>query len=91
MTISHRTYVKRDPEDVYQTLTSADAWNTWFTDETSININEFGTGQIQFVWKDFGVEQTDFKDGGEIIEAIPHKSFIFQWTLVILLQQSAFS
>ncbi|MBY6038052.1 SRPBCC domain-containing protein [Fictibacillus nanhaiensis] len=78
--LTHRTFIKVAPEQVYQILTTAEGWNTWFTDHTSLYIEPNGTGEIRLRWTEFGKNQENMEDGGKIIEAIPHKTFIFQWS-----------
>ncbi len=77
--IKHSTYIKTTPKRVFDTLTSAEGWNAWFTDETTLNWNEDGTGEITLRWKAFGAQKQDFVDGGKIVEAKPNSSFVFQW------------
>lgn len=77
--IKHQTYIKVKPEKVFQTLTTADGWNAWFTDGTTINLHRDGTGEIWLRWSYGDNHQREIVDGGKIIETIPYKSFIFQW------------
>ncbi|MDX8361444.1 SRPBCC domain-containing protein [Cytobacillus sp. IB215316] len=80
LTIHHKTYIKIPKEIVYKTITTADGWNAWFTDQTSLNMNADGTGDIRFKWSNFGIENANLEDGGKIIESIPNKKFVFQWS-----------
>ncbi|MBM7585500.1 uncharacterized protein YndB with AHSA1/START domain [Bacillus pakistanensis] len=75
--IRHQMYIKVEPKKVYQTLIHEDEWNAWFTDYTTIDLNHDGTGNIQFRWK--SSDDHEIEDGGRIIEAIPFKTFTFQW------------
>ncbi|MFD1738737.1 SRPBCC domain-containing protein [Bacillus salitolerans] len=75
--IKHSTYIKVKPELIFNTLVTANEWNTWFTDQTTIQINEDGTGEILFKW--FVGERT-IVDGGKIIKVVPSKVFAFQWS-----------
>jgi len=77
--IKHRTYIKAKPEKVFQTLTTADGWNAWFTQRTTIDKNKDGTDEIWFRWSYENDQQKEIVDGGKILEAIPYESFIFQW------------
>ena len=78
--IKHRTYIKAEPERVFETLTTAQGWNAWFTDRTTIDLKTNGTSEILFRWSNFGLNHEEIQDGGEIIEIIPNKSFIFHWS-----------
>ncbi|WP_180968201.1 SRPBCC family protein [Cytobacillus massiliigabonensis] len=75
--IKHQTYIKSQPAKVFQMLTTADGWNAWFTDRTTIAWNKDGTGEIRLRWA-INREKM-IEDGGKIIEATPDESFIFQW------------
>lgn len=72
--INHRTYIKAAPETVYRTLTTAEGWNAWFTDETAIDLDR----DIRLRWKGFGPEE-DVEDGGPVVRAEANESFVFEW------------
>jgi uncharacterized protein YndB with AHSA1/START domain len=78
--INHKTYMKVPLEDVYHTISTAQGWNAWFTDDTSLEINPDGTGEIRMRWTNFGSEQVTIEDGGRILEAVPNQKFVFQWS-----------
>ena len=78
--INHKTYIKVPLEEVYKTISTAHGWNVWFTDDTSLEINPDGTGEIHLRWKNYGSENVKIEDGGRILEAIPNKRFVFQWS-----------
>ncbi len=79
MQILHQTYIKASPEKVYQTLTTAEGWNTWFTDNTFLHLNENGEGKITLRWFNYGVNKENIEDGGDILTAIQNRLFVFQW------------
>ncbi|MQR94378.1 SRPBCC family protein [Fictibacillus phosphorivorans] len=78
--INHKTYIKVTVEDVYHTISTAQGWNAWFTDETSLEIYPDRTGEIRMRWINFGSEKVTIEDGGSILEAIPNQKFVFQWS-----------
>lgn len=78
--INHKTYIKVPLEELYKTVSTSQGWNAWFTDDTSLEINPDGTGEIRLRWTNFGSENVNIKNGGKILEAIPNKRFIFQWS-----------
>jgi uncharacterized protein YndB with AHSA1/START domain len=78
--ITHKTYIKADQEEIFQILTTSEGWNSWFTDNTSINLSSEGTGEIRLRWTEFGSNKENIEDGGRILEVISNKSFIFQWS-----------
>ncbi|HEX7064099.1 MAG TPA: SRPBCC domain-containing protein [Bacillales bacterium] len=74
--IKHRTYIKAKPEKVYETLTTGEGWNAWFTDETTVDLD----AGIRLRWKEFGPKKEDVEDGGPVLKAVPNESFVFQWS-----------
>jgi uncharacterized protein YndB with AHSA1/START domain len=78
--ITHKTYIKADQEEVFKILSTAGGWNSWFTHNTSINLTSEGTGEIRLRWTEFGINNENIEDGGRILEAISNKSFIFEWS-----------
>lgn len=78
--IYHQTYIKVEPKRVYEALVTAEGWNTWFTDETTIMWNDDGTGEIRLRWSNYGIDKIAIEDGGKILEAIPYECFVFQWS-----------
>jgi uncharacterized protein YndB with AHSA1/START domain len=74
--IQHKTFINVPPEKVYTTLTTAEGWNAWFTDETSFQ----GTEYIRLRWNEYGEDKVNVEDGGRILKAIPHQNFTFQWS-----------
>lgn len=90
--IRHATYIKSAPERVYQTLTTSEGWDAWFTQGTSIDPRP--NGKIILRWKDFAAEHWTMEDGGPVLAAEPNRKFVFQWspgkaptTVTILLKQ----
>lgn len=77
-TIEHSVYIEAPIEKVYQTLTTSEGWDAWFTDGTEIELKEGGS--IRFRWKNFGVGHYSTEDGGQILEITPNKKFVFQWS-----------
>ncbi|WP_366163746.1 SRPBCC domain-containing protein [Bacillus infantis] len=78
--IQHRILIRKDRHEIYRVLTTAEGWNSWFTDETVLNLNSDGTGDIRLKWKSFGPEKLVLVDGGKILHSEPGRRFTFQWT-----------
>lgn len=78
--INHSIYIKADQEKIYNILTTSKGWNSWFTDNTSLELHPDGTGEIRLRWSEFGSNNENIEDGGKILEAIPNESFTFQWS-----------
>lgn len=78
--INHQTYIKASIDKVYKTLSTAEGWNAWFTNQTSLNMEQDGTGEIRLKWDGFGQEKLELEDGGRILRAVRDESFVFQWS-----------
>jgi uncharacterized protein YndB with AHSA1/START domain len=76
--IEHMTYIAVSPEVVYQTITTAEGWDSWFTNGTTIEPKP--GGQIQLRWENFGAGRWTTEDGGSVLNALPNRRFVFQWT-----------
>ncbi|MEK3976489.1 MULTISPECIES: SRPBCC family protein [unclassified Psychrobacillus] len=78
--INHQTYIKASIDKVYKTLSTAEGWNAWFTNQTSLHMEQDGTGEIRLKWDGFGQEKLELEDGGRILRAVRDESFVFQWS-----------
>ena len=76
-TIEHVTYVDAPIEEVYRTLTTAEGWDSWFTDGTTLDT--VPGGQIRLRWVDFGAERITAEDGGPVLEVETNRRLVFQW------------
>ena len=76
--IRYATYIDTSPEAVYATLTTAVGWDAWFTQGTEVDAHPGGS--IRFRWVDLGVDHSTGEDGGPVLEAVPPRRFVFQWT-----------
>jgi len=75
--IKQRTYIDSSPEKVYNTITSAKEWDMFFT--TGMELEPKPGGKCNFSWKDWGPDFYTLTAPGEVVEATPHKRFVFQW------------
>lgn len=78
--INHQTYIKVSIDKVFKTLSTAEGWNAWFTNQTSLHMEQDGTGEIRLKWDGFGQEKLELEDGGRILRAVKDESFVFQWS-----------
>ena len=76
-TIKHRVYIKASPGKVYDTITSGDGWNAFFTHLTEVN-PEPG-GRIVFRWKDWGPDFYSVEADGKVHTADRPGRFAFEW------------
>lgn len=75
--VEQLTYINVPPERVYQTLTTGEGWDAWFTDGTTVDPKPGGT--IRFRWKNFGAGRWTIEDGGPVLAVEPNRKFVFQW------------
>ena len=75
--IEHFTYIDVPIGQVYETLTTADGWDSWFTDGTTLDAAP--GGQVRFRWVDFGPMRMTTEDGGRVLEVQENLKFVFQW------------
>ncbi len=73
--INCRTYIATSPERVYETITSGEGWDAWFTQGTEVDARP--GGQITFCWKDWAVNHYTCDAGGAVsgLENSTHPSF----------------
>jgi uncharacterized protein YndB with AHSA1/START domain len=76
--IRYSTYIQAPPRRVYETLTTASGWDAWFTQGTELDARPGGF--IQLRWVNLGVDHSMGEDGGPVLEAVPSRRFVFQWT-----------
>ena len=76
-TVEHVTFIDAPIEEVFRTLTTAEGWDSWFTDGTTLNA--VPGGQIRLRWANFGPERMTAEDGGPVLEVETNRRFVFQW------------
>lgn len=76
--IRYNTYVDAPPRKVYDLLTTASGWDAWFTQGAEVDARP--EGSILFRWVNFKVDGYTAENGGPVLEAIPPRRFVFQWT-----------
>jgi len=77
LTVECSTFIKAHIHKVFQTLTTPQGWNAWFTKEMFIEPRK--GGKIEFVWRDWGANHVDIEDGGTITAFEPNSKFAFTW------------
>ncbi|OWY24541.1 SRPBCC domain-containing protein [Sphingobacteriales bacterium UPWRP_1] len=75
--INHSVYINTALERVFETLTTAEGWNAWFTQKTTLQ-NHKG-GNIIFRWENWGVSRETLQDNGIVLETYPPYRFSFTW------------
>lgn len=75
--IEHSTFIAAPPARVYETLTTAEGWDGWFTRGTRIDPQP--GGRIHLRWENFAAGRWTLEDGGPVLGAEPNRMFSFQW------------
>jgi len=75
--ISHRVFIAAPPEKVYDTITSGDGWNAFFTQATEVDPKP--GGKIVFRWRDYGPNFYTTDAEGEVLKTNRPNLFVFQW------------
>lgn len=75
--IKQRTFIAATPEKVYDTITSAKEWDSFFT--TGMVLELHPGGKCEFSWKDWGPDFYTHKVPGKVIEVTRPDRFVFQW------------
>ena len=75
--IVQQTFIAVPPATVYQTLSSSEGWDQWFT--TGTRLDPRPGGEIHLRWQNFGAGRYTLEDRGQVLEAIPNRSFVFTW------------
>jgi uncharacterized protein YndB with AHSA1/START domain len=75
--IKQRTFIAASPEKVYDTITSAESWDSFFT--TGMRLEPVPGGRCGFSWKDWGPDFYTLTVPGEVVEAIRPERFVFRW------------
>ena len=75
--IRQNTFIKAPVEKVYDTIVSADDWNTFFT--TGMELDPRPDGDIVFRWNDWGPDFYSLAAPGKVVTADRPNKFAFQW------------
>lgn len=71
------TLVRAERERVFEAFATAEGWDSWFTQGTTMDPRPGG----EFVarWRDWGVGRYDVDMQGKIVEVQPPERFVFRW------------
>jgi uncharacterized protein YndB with AHSA1/START domain len=75
--IKQRTFIAASPDEVYDTITSAEKWNIFFT--SGMELEPHNGGKCIFRWKDWGPDFYSVSVPGKVVEAKKPHRFAFQW------------
>ena len=75
--IKQRTFIKAPPETVFDTITSANRWDEFFT--TGMELDAKPGGRIIFRWKGWGPDHYTLDAPGKVVKVDRPKIFEFQW------------
>ena len=75
--IRQRTFIGASPEEVYDTITSPQKWDAFFT--TGMELDPRPGGVCSFSWKDWGPDNYTLKVPGKVLKAERPRTFSFKW------------
>jgi uncharacterized protein YndB with AHSA1/START domain len=75
--IKQRTFIAASPEKVYDTITSAKEWDSFFT--TGMQLEPRPGGKCFFAWKNWGPDLYTLTVPGKVLEADRPNRFSFRW------------
>ncbi len=75
--IKHQVFIAASADKIYNTITSSDGWNAFFTHSTEVDPKP--GGRIVFRWKDWGPNFYSTDAEGIVIKAEKPNLFSFQW------------
>lgn len=76
--IEMNSYIGASPERVFDSITTAKGWDSWFTCGTSLDLKPGGRFILR--WKEFGAKRVDYEAECSILEVAPNDRFVFQWS-----------
>ena len=75
--VEFNTLIRVEPERVYDAIATSEGLDGWFTKKASVDARP--GGQIQFRWRDYGLDHYSGENGGPVLEARRPDRFVFQW------------
>lgn len=75
--IHYRTYIKAPPPKVFAAISTAEGWNSWFT-QASTGDFRLG-GMITLRWQNWGVDHESLVTESVIPDFEPNHKFSFYW------------
>ncbi len=75
--IRQRTFIAASPEKVYDVVTSANAWDAFFT--TGMKIDPRPGGEMVWSWKDWGPDLYTLEVPAKVVTAECPRCFAFDW------------
>ena len=75
--IKQATLIHRTPQEVFDAITSAEVWNTFFTHSSTLDPKPGGA--FIWRWKDWGPDRYTLEVPGTVIEAKRPERFVFEW------------
>lgn len=75
--VNFKTLVRVQPERAYDAIATSKGLDEWFTNGSSVDARP--GGQIDFRWKDWGLDRYTGQNAGPVLEANRPERFVFQW------------
>jgi uncharacterized protein YndB with AHSA1/START domain len=76
--IVQSSFINARPTRIWETLTTAEGWDAWFTQGTTMDCR--AGGFVRFRWEGFAGRTAVVEDGGPILEVVPGALLVFQWS-----------
>ena len=75
--INQTTFINKPLEEVFDAITSADVWNSFFTHDSTIDPQP--GGEFIWRWKNWGPDSYTIEVPGKVIELVRPELFVFEW------------
>lgn len=75
--IRHKTYIAVPREKVFDTITTARGWNSFFTN--GLEMDPVPGGKIVWRWKNWGPDFNNLESPGKVIDIRRPGLFVFEW------------
>lgn len=75
--IIQSVFIAADPVEVYETITTAEKWDRFFT--TGMELDPRPGGVCNFRWENWGPDLVSHESPGKVFEVEPPRLFVFEW------------
>jgi uncharacterized protein YndB with AHSA1/START domain len=75
--IKQKTFIKAPIEKVFETITSSEGWDAFFT--TGMELDLKSNGAMLFKWVDWGPEFYNVSEKAKVLEIKEPYLFVFEW------------
>ena len=79
--IHFKTAIKTDPQTIYELITTAKGWDSWFTRGMVFNLEP--NGEVLFSWKDWGADKVTESERAVVLDFQPNSYLKFNWNFFL--------